>query len=123
MSNQNVKNSFVTLLQHHSPGINVSVNPNYIEEINSSDYVCMTANLNNTSMIKPQKPLPSYCVENSQQKSSLAAAIEARRISPTGSANNSKLFTPIQASSNNSSATGNTIAISPTPSQASSTGM
>ncbi|TMW39638.1 hypothetical protein DOY81_015282, partial [Sarcophaga bullata] len=107
---------------HHSPGINVSVNPNYIEEINSSDYVCMTANLNNTSTMKPQKPLPSYCVENPQQKSSLAAAIEARRISPTGSANNSKLFTPIQASSNNSSATGNTNAISPTPSQASSTG-
>ncbi|XP_036319033.1 LIM domain-containing protein jub-like [Rhagoletis pomonella] len=29
----------------HHPIINVSVNPNYIEEINSSDYVCMTANL------------------------------------------------------------------------------
>lgn len=114
----------ITLLffQQHTAGINVSVNPNYIEEINSSDYVCMTANLNNTSMSKPQKPLPSYCVENPQQKSSLAAAIEARRISPTGSANNSKLFAPIQQANNNINATGNNNAISPTPSQTSSTG-
>lgn len=40
---------FEFLKQHHIPThhpiINVSVNPNYIEEINSSDYVCMTANL------------------------------------------------------------------------------
>ncbi|XP_065363809.1 LIM domain-containing protein jub [Calliphora vicina] len=107
---------------HHAAGINVSVNPNYIEEINSSDYVCMTANLNNTSMMKPQKPLPSYCAENPQQKSSLAAAIEARRISPTGSANNSKLFTPIQQANNNNNATEYNNAISPTPSQTSSTG-
>ncbi|KAM7346539.1 LIM domain-containing protein jub [Cochliomyia hominivorax] len=106
---------------HHAAGINVSVNPDYIEEINSSDYVCMTANLNNTSMMKPQKPLPSYCAENPQQKSSLAAAIEARRISPTGSANNSKLFSPIQQSNNNNNS-GNNNAISPTPSQTSSTG-
>lgn len=48
-------------LQQHTPikqqqlqpqiqmGINVSVNPNYIEDINSSDYVCMTANLHRNS--------------------------------------------------------------------------
>ncbi|XP_051864095.1 LIM domain-containing protein jub isoform X1 [Drosophila albomicans] len=45
-------------LQQHTPlkqpqqaqlGINVSVNPNYIEDINSSDYVCMTANLHRSS--------------------------------------------------------------------------
>ncbi|XP_033172159.1 LIM domain-containing protein jub isoform X2 [Drosophila mauritiana] len=42
----------VAKLQQHTPikspggAINVSVNPNYIEDINSSDYVCMTANLN-----------------------------------------------------------------------------
>ncbi|KAI8033168.1 hypothetical protein M5D96_014062 [Drosophila gunungcola] len=41
----------VAKLQQHTPikspsgAINVSVNPNYIEDINSSDYVCMTANL------------------------------------------------------------------------------
>ncbi|KAL7744118.1 hypothetical protein ACLKA6_009101 [Drosophila palustris] len=35
-------------LQMHQ-GINVSVNPNYIEDINSSDYVCMTANLHRSS--------------------------------------------------------------------------
>ncbi|KAH8291578.1 hypothetical protein KR018_001253, partial [Drosophila ironensis] len=38
----------VAKLQQHTPlksPINVSVNPNYIEDINSSDYVCMTANL------------------------------------------------------------------------------
>lgn len=81
----------------------------------------MTANINNTPLMKPQKPLPSYCIENPQQKSSLAAAIEARRISPTGSSNNSKLFTPIQANNNNI-VTGNAAAISPTPSQTSSTG-
>ncbi|XP_070853947.1 LIM domain-containing protein jub isoform X1 [Drosophila suzukii] len=46
----------VAKLQQHTPikspggAINVSVNPNYIEDINSSDYVCMTANLHrNTS--------------------------------------------------------------------------
>ncbi|ALC48726.1 jub [Drosophila busckii] len=46
-------------LQQHTPikqlpahaGINVSVNPNYIEDINSSDYVCMTANLHKSSAI------------------------------------------------------------------------
>ncbi|MDE5061022.1 hypothetical protein OZD67_02665 [Wolbachia endosymbiont of Drosophila nikananu] len=47
--------SSVAKLQQHTPikspisqvggAINVSVNPNYIEDINSSDYVCMTANL------------------------------------------------------------------------------
>ncbi|XP_037938863.1 LIM domain-containing protein jub isoform X2 [Teleopsis dalmanni] len=39
-------------LQHpiptYPPSINAAVNPNYIEDINSSDYVCMTANLNRT---------------------------------------------------------------------------
>ncbi|XP_030378639.1 LIM domain-containing protein jub isoform X2 [Scaptodrosophila lebanonensis] len=49
-------------LQQHTPikhmpmhgGINVSVNPNYIEDINSSDYVCMTANLHrNTAARSP----------------------------------------------------------------------
>ncbi|XP_055909699.1 LIM domain-containing protein jub isoform X2 [Eupeodes corollae] len=35
-------------------GINISLNPNYIEDINSSDYVCMTANLNR----KPPPPAP-----------------------------------------------------------------
>lgn len=35
-------------------GINISLNPNYIEDINSSDYVCMTANLNR----KPPQPSP-----------------------------------------------------------------
>ncbi|KAH8384960.1 hypothetical protein KR093_003497 [Drosophila rubida] len=48
----------VAMLQQHTPlkqpqqaqlGINVSVNPNYIEDINSSDYVCMTANLHRSS--------------------------------------------------------------------------
>ncbi|XP_017063610.1 LIM domain-containing protein jub isoform X2 [Drosophila eugracilis] len=45
----------VAKLQQHTPikspsgAINVSVNPNYIEDINSSDYVCMTANLHRTS--------------------------------------------------------------------------
>ncbi|XP_037809574.1 LIM domain-containing protein jub [Lucilia sericata] len=107
---------------HHAAGINVSVNPNYIEEINSSDYVCMTANINNTPIPKLQKPLPSYCAENPQQKSSLAAAIEARRLSPTGSTNNSKLFTPIQKANNNNNAQGNNSAMSPTPSQTSSKG-
>ncbi|KRF82077.1 LIM domain-containing protein jub isoform X2 [Drosophila virilis] len=50
-------------LQQHTPikqpvGINVSVNPNYIEDINSSDYVCMTANLhrNNNSAAKSRSP-------------------------------------------------------------------
>ncbi|XP_064540752.1 LIM domain-containing protein jub isoform X2 [Drosophila montana] len=50
-------------LQQHTPikqqvGINVSVNPNYIEDINSSDYVCMTANLhrNNNSTAKSRSP-------------------------------------------------------------------
>ncbi|EDV95251.1 LIM domain-containing protein jub [Drosophila grimshawi] len=58
--------------QHPHGGINVSVNPNYIEDINSSDYVCMTANLHRSSntaksrspnnvrltAISPQPPLP-----------------------------------------------------------------
>ncbi|XP_017055456.1 LIM domain-containing protein jub isoform X2 [Drosophila ficusphila] len=45
----------VAKLQQHTPikspvgAINVSVNPNYIEDINSSDYVCMTANLHRNS--------------------------------------------------------------------------
>ncbi|XP_022208985.2 LOW QUALITY PROTEIN: LIM domain-containing protein jub [Drosophila obscura] len=34
----------------HGVGINVSVNPNYIEDINSSDYVCMTANLHRNTL-------------------------------------------------------------------------
>ncbi|KAH8245168.1 hypothetical protein KR032_005737 [Drosophila birchii] len=51
----NASQSSVAKLQQHTPikspisqvggAINVSVNPNYIEDINSSDYVCMTANL------------------------------------------------------------------------------
>uniref|UniRef100_A0A1I8PX52 LIM zinc-binding domain-containing protein n=1 Tax=Stomoxys calcitrans TaxID=35570 RepID=A0A1I8PX52_STOCA len=115
---------------HNTAGINVSVNPNYIEEINSSDYVCMTANLNNSPLLKPQKPLPSYnTLENtsgggSGQKSNLTQAnVENRRVSPTGgipntASNNSKLFTPIQANHS-----GNSLpATSPTPSQTSSTG-
>ncbi|XP_073834048.1 LIM domain-containing protein jub [Musca autumnalis] len=117
---------------HHPAGINVSVNPNYIEEINSSDYVCMTANLNSSPLLKSQKPIPSYnTLEKSSigggggQKSNLTQAnVENRRISPTGAsstvgsmANNSKLFTPIHKSTSNNSIP----ATSPTPS-ASSTG-
>lgn len=92
----------------------------------------MTANLNNSPLLKPQKSLPSYntlektSVGPTTQKSNLTQAnLENRRISPTGASsnsttnNNSKLFTPIQA--NNSA---NSIpATSPTPSQTSSTGM
>ncbi|XP_067640234.1 LIM domain-containing protein jub-like [Eurosta solidaginis] len=52
------------LLQHtpvkntHHPIINVSVNPNYIEEINSSDYVCMTANLHRQPLRSPTSTIP-----------------------------------------------------------------
>lgn len=44
----------IFLQQSHNPsyGISVSVNPNFIEEINSSDYVCMTSNLNNSNTAK-----------------------------------------------------------------------
>nr|XP_014097218.2 LIM domain-containing protein jub-like [Bactrocera oleae] len=48
---------------HHIPSnhpiINVSVNPNYIEEINSSDYVCMTANLHRQPARSPTGGLQS----------------------------------------------------------------
>ncbi|XP_075159245.1 LIM domain-containing protein jub [Haematobia irritans] len=115
---------------HHVAGINVLVNPNYIEEINSSDYVCMTANLNNSPLLKPQKSLPSYSTHESSpgvasgQKSNLTQAnVENRRVSPTGgipnaASNNSKLFTPIQTNNSANSLP----ASSPTPSQTSSTG-
>uniref|UniRef100_W8C0B0 LIM domain-containing protein jub n=1 Tax=Ceratitis capitata TaxID=7213 RepID=W8C0B0_CERCA len=43
----------------HHPIINVSVNPNYIEEINSSDYVCMTANLHRQPARSPTGGLQS----------------------------------------------------------------
>ncbi|XP_055844201.1 LIM domain-containing protein jub-like isoform X2 [Episyrphus balteatus] len=44
-------------------GINISLNPNYIEDINSSDYVCMTANLNR----KPPPPAPQIEKSNANQ--------------------------------------------------------
>ncbi|XP_061402200.1 LIM domain-containing protein jub [Musca vetustissima] len=125
---------------HHTAGINVSVNPNYIEEINSSDYVCMTANLNSSPLLKSQKPIASSYntlekttsiggASSSGTKSNLTQAnVENRRISPTGASStvasgsinaNSKLFTPIQASTSNNSIP----ATSPTPSATSSTGL
>uniref|UniRef100_A0A1A9WVB2 LIM zinc-binding domain-containing protein n=1 Tax=Glossina brevipalpis TaxID=37001 RepID=A0A1A9WVB2_9MUSC len=103
---------------HHIPGINVSVNPNFIEEINSSDYVCMTANLNNSPLMKPVPPkiLPSYKNDIPDIKTTANTC----QISSTasGGGQNNKVFMPITAS--NSSANK---AISPTPSQNSTGGL
>ncbi|XP_017871218.1 PREDICTED: LIM domain-containing protein jub isoform X1 [Drosophila arizonae] len=83
-------------LQQHTPikqqqqvGINVSVNPNYIEDINSSDYVCMTANLHRST----------------------AAAV------PTSSAVNSRSPNNSSSSSNNNNSNNNgrLTAVSPQP--------
>lgn len=85
----------------------------------------MTANLNNSPIVvKPQKPLPSNMVATAQKSNVTTANVENRRISPTGAAgnitpNSNKLFTPIDANYNSN----NTAATSPTPSQASSTGI
>ncbi|KAI9582142.1 LIM domain-containing protein jub [Glossina fuscipes] len=106
---------------HHIPGINVSVNPNFIEEINSSDYVCMTANLNNSPLMESVLPktLPSYTSNTSDIKT----ATKTRQTSPTattsGGGQNNKLFMPITATS---SANKNTTT-SPTPSQNSTGGL
>ncbi|KAH8289871.1 hypothetical protein KR054_012409 [Drosophila jambulina] len=106
--------SSVAKLQQHTPikspmgqggAINVSVNPNYIEDINSSDYVCMTANLhrNTTAGLATgraaatgampqrtvQEPAAMATVSSSSSSSAEAAppaAMAATSIAPTTAA-------------------------------------
>lgn len=109
---------FILLTQHHIPGINVSVNPNFIEEINSSDYVCMTANLNNSPLM--ESVLPKTLPTHTSNTSDIKTVTKTHQISPTattsGGGQNNKLFMPITATTATSSANKNT-ATSPTPSQ------
>lgn len=113
-------------------GINVSVNPNYIEDINSSDYVCMTANLhrgNNSSNVAPpsrspnnvrlsaaspqpmpqqQQPLPPPPPATSQATSTLSIQMTAAQTQPL-----QLRATPIATTAPLA------VATSPTPSQSS----
>ncbi|XP_068159928.1 LIM domain-containing protein jub isoform X1 [Drosophila tropicalis] len=94
------------------PGINVSVNPNYIEDINSSDYVCMTANLHrNTASgsIAPVGATPQRAAATGQATETGIAAVvpPPTLLSAATAATQSLRATPIA------------VATSPTPSQGS----
>ncbi|XP_034650521.1 LIM domain-containing protein jub isoform X2 [Drosophila subobscura] len=126
----------VSKLQQHTPikqqpagghgGINVSVNPNYIEDINSSDYVCMTANLNRNTLAacssscrhagRAAQPatasaMPQRAVQETPTAAGAAAAAAASSASSTAIA--SLRATPIAMSAPLA------VATSPTPSQGS----
>ncbi|XP_023166848.1 LIM domain-containing protein jub [Drosophila hydei] len=118
--------------QQQQVGINVSVNPNYIEDINSSDYVCMTANLHRSSTansavksrspshnngrltaVSPQPPLPppplpltTAATQTTTATTSAAAQMQPLQLRATPIATTAPLA----------------VATSPTPSQ-SSTGL
>ncbi|XP_017099583.2 LIM domain-containing protein jub isoform X1 [Drosophila bipectinata] len=129
----------VAKLQQHTPiksPINVSVNPNYIEDINSSDYVCMTANLHRnpglatgkvaTAGAAPQRAFPEPSVMLPSTSGAGAGGVAAPGPLPeTGAASSGAPASSTPASAVPSRATPIAmtaplaVATSPTPSQGS----
>ncbi|EDW29815.1 GL15011 [Drosophila persimilis] len=96
----------------HGAGINVSVNPNYIEDINSSDYVCMTANLHRNT-----GPLGAGSVV-AGRAAPAAGAMPQRAVQETPAAASSTAISSLRATPIAMSAP-LAVATSPTPSQGS----